>query len=99
MSCSGPVHKLRHPSWPGLPGPLPTGQAMPRYGMARRSSIQPPLRCSLRLRHRFDRLKNAAGNLVGIAGRVWTPIFEVTFVAVIDETMRHTNGGPAIGQT
>src|ERR1700730_5308694 len=76
---------------------------MPRHGMACRSSSQYCLSFvavwgGLRLRHRCDRLKNAAGDLVGIAGRVRTPIFEVTFVAVIDETMRHTNGSPAIGQ-
>src|SRR5271166_7102582 len=99
MSCSGPVHKRRHPSSLGWRGRLPTEQAMPRYGMACRSSIQPSLRCGLRLRHRFDRLKNTAGDLVGIAGRVRTPIFEVAFVAVFDEIKRQTDGSPAIGQT
>ena len=51
----------------------------------------------LRLRHRGDRLQNAAGDLVGIALRVRTAIFEVALVAVVDEAVRHADGSAAIG--
>ena len=45
-----------------------------------------------------DRLENAAGNRVRIALAVRTTVFEVTFVAVVDEAVWHTDRSTAVGE-
>ena len=48
-------------------------------------------------RHRLDRLQDLRGNLVGVALRVGTAIFQITLVAVVDEGVRHADRSAAVG--
>ena len=49
-------------------------------------------------RNRGNRLKDAAGDFVRVALGIWTTVFEVTFVAVINEAVRHTDRCAAVSQ-
>ena len=49
-------------------------------------------------RDRGDRLKNAAGDLVGVALRIRAAILEVAFVAAVDEAVRDADGRTAVSQ-
>src|SRR5580704_7480360 len=46
-----------------------------------------------------DRLQNAGDDLVGIAFRVRTAIFQITLVAILDEVNGHPDRSAAIGET
>ena len=54
---------------------------------------------SLRGRHRLDRLDDPTRDQVRIGGRVWTTIFEVALVAVVDEAVRDPDRGSAVRET
>src|SRR5260370_837168 len=46
-----------------------------------------------------DRLQDLRRDLVGVALRVRTPIFQVALVAVVDEAMGHADRSAAVGDT
>ena len=47
-------------------------------------------------RHGGDRLEDLGSDLVGVALRVRAAVFQVALVAVVDEGMRHADGGAAV---
>src|ERR1700760_535303 len=47
-------------------------------------------------RHRGDRFQNLRSDLVGVALRVRTAIFQIPLVAIVDEGMRHADRGATI---
>src|SRR6516165_2760194 len=49
--------------------------------------------------NRCDCLQNLGRDLVGVALRVRTTIFQIAFVAVVDKGMRHADRGAAVGDT
>jgi len=53
--------------------------------------------CGNRLWHAVDRLENAGSNLVRVALRIRTAIFQVALVAVLDEIHGHADGSATIG--
>src|SRR5690349_7882464 len=52
-----------------------------------------------RCRNGLDGLQDATGNLVGVALRVWTAIFEIALVAVVHKAVRDTDGCATIRDT
>src|SRR5215831_4584411 len=81
-------------------------------GKARRIMLQPPVGASgsftrqpllrpLRRnlgagRHRRDRLQDLRGDLVWVALRVRTAIFQIALIAVVDERVRHADRSATI---
>src|SRR5215470_11713112 len=49
-------------------------------------------------RHLGDRLQDLRSDLVGVALRVRTAVFQIALVAVVHEGMRHADRSPAVGQ-
>src|SRR5579871_3103594 len=48
-------------------------------------------------RHLGDGLQDLRSDLVGVALRVRTAVFQIALVTVVDEAVGHTNRSPAIG--
>src|SRR5688572_18817775 len=47
-------------------------------------------------RHSRDRLQDTTGDLVRVALRVWTAVFQVSLVAVVHEAVRDADGSATI---
>src|SRR3981189_3432242 len=47
-------------------------------------------------RNRCDRLQDLGGDLVGVALRIRTAVFEIALVPVIDEAVRHADRGATV---